>query len=77
MNGNAALVEDGTVIHIAVCDEEWATAQNYIFITDSNSFEKSVSLGDSYDSENEVFIPQGWSYDGTKKEFVPPPKVND
>lgn len=68
----AALVSAGKVVNVAVADADWADDNGYIAVNETNSFEKIVNIGDTYDEINQKFIPFGWTYDSILGEFVKP-----
>lgn len=58
MDTYAGLVENGLVINVAIADEQWATANGYIYQTPENCDYGNISIGDSYDYETSKFVQQ-------------------
>lgn len=58
MDTYAGLVENGLVVNVAVCDEQWANDNGYIFQTPQNCNYGNIAIGDSYNYETKQFVEQ-------------------
>jgi hypothetical protein len=68
-----AKIENSIVVEVIVADYSWAVANLAGDWHDLGAEPLTVGIGYTYNEVNDVFIPQGWTYDADTDTFSPPP----